>query len=77
MNSFIEYFYNIQTDKIIYNKKYYSFTYHGYIYKLYVLDEKVNINFLIEIEKKLLGHTLISEIIFNRNNQIITNYNGN
>jgi len=75
MNSFMEYFYNIHSDDIIYNDKYYTFMYEGYIYRLYIVDENINTNFLINLDKRLLGHTLINEIIVNRNNEIISNYN--
>ena len=33
MNNFIEFFYNMKIDKIIYNDKYYSFLYNNYFYK--------------------------------------------
>ena len=39
MNNFIEYFYGIKIDKVIYNSKYYSFIYNGYIYR-YDNEEK-------------------------------------
>lgn len=78
MNNFIEYFYNIKIDKIIYNHKYYSFIYNGYTYKLYIYDNYNynNINMLMELNNKLIGVTLLSEIIYNRNNEIISVYNG-
>lgn len=76
MNNFIEYFYNIKIDKVIYNHKYYSFIYNGYTYKLYIYDNYNNINMLMELNNKLIGVTLLSEIIYNRNNEIISVYNG-
>lgn len=76
MNNFIEYFYNIKIDKIIYSNKYYSFIYNGYTYKLYIYDNYSNINMLMDLNNKLLGVTLLSEIIYNRNNEIISVYNG-
>ena len=76
MNNFIEYFYGIRVDKVIYDSKYYSFIYNGYIYKLYIYDDDSNINFLYEINRMLVKNTLMSEIIINRNNEIISNYNG-
>ena len=36
--NFIKYFYGIDIDRVIYNDKYYSFIYGGYIYRLYVYD---------------------------------------
>lgn len=76
MNNFIEYFYNIKIDKVIYNHKYYSFIYNGYTYKLYIYDNYNNINMLMELNNKLIGVTLLSEIIYNINNEIISVYNG-
>ena len=77
MNNFIEYFYGIKIDKVIDNNKYYSFVYNEYIYKLFVYDDnKNNINFLYDINKQLIGNTLMSEIIINNNNEILSNYNG-
>ena len=76
MNNFIEYFYGIKISKIIYNDMYYSFIYNKYIYKLYMIDNDVNINFAVNVDKLLLGHTLISEIIINKDNNYISSYNG-
>ena len=75
MNNFIYYFYNIQVNDIVCNNKYCSFLYNGYVYKLYVIDENINNDFLIELDKRLLGNTLINEIIFNRDGKIISSYN--
>lgn len=72
----MEYFYNIKVDKIIYSDKYYSFMYKGYIYKLYIYDGYSNIELLQELNNKLVKVTLLSEIIYNRNNEIISTYNG-
>lgn len=77
MNNFVEYFYNIKVDKVIYHNKYYSFTYNGYLYRLYIYEENYNnIKFLYEINKELIGNTLMSEIILNMNGDIISSYNG-
>lgn len=76
MNNFIEYFYNIKVDKVIYNNKYYSFMNNGYFYRLYIYGDDSNVNFLYEVNKRLVGNTLMSEIIVNRNNEIISAYNG-
>ena len=77
MNNFIKYFYGINIDKVIYNDKYYSFMYNGYIYKLYTYEGNYNnIKFLYDINKALVGNTLMSEIIVNKNNDVISNYNG-
>ena len=76
MNNFIEYFYGIKIQKVIFNEKYYSFIHNGYIYRLYVYNENNDINFLYDTNKRLIGYTLMSEIIPNQNNEIISNYNG-
>lgn len=75
MNNFLKYFYGIKAEKIIFSGEYYSFMYNGYIYKLYILDTSINVDFLIDTNKKLLRNTLISEIISNRNNEAISVYN--
>lgn len=75
MNNFIEYFYGIKIQKVIFNEKYYSFIYDGYIFRLYVCDDDSDIKFLYDTNKKLTGHTLMSEIILNRNNEVISCYN--
>lgn len=77
MNNFIEYFYNIKVDKVIYNDKYYSFIYNDYIYRLYIYEDNINnIKSLYEINKLLVGSTLMSEIIINNKNEILSEYNG-
>ena len=63
MNNFIEYFYGIKVDKIVYEKNSYSFIYNRYFYKLYVFDNSSNTDFLINVNKKMLGNPLVSEII--------------
>ena len=77
MKNFIEYFYNIKIDKIFYEKDYYFFTYSGYTYKLYALTSEYDVNFLLYINQKMLINTLVSEIIFNKNMEIISVYNEN
>lgn len=77
MNNFIEYFYKIKIDKAIYNDKYYSFSYNGYIYRLYIYDDSYNnLKSLYGINKRLVENTLMSEIIVNINNDIVSSYNG-
>jgi len=75
MNNFLEYFYGIKVQKIIFSDEYYSFIYNGYVYKLYIYDTSIDINFLVDINNKLLVNTLVSEIIINRNNEAISVYN--
>lgn len=75
MNNFIELFYDIKVDKVIYNNKYYSFIYNGYVYRLYIIDGNINIKSLYEINKRLVGNTLMSEIIVNMNGEIVSSYN--
>ena len=77
MNNFIKYFYGMNVDKVIYNEKYYSFVYQGYIFRLYPYhDSYRNVNSLYELNLKLVGNTLMSEIVVNRNNEVVTSYNG-
>ncbi len=77
MNNFIEYFYGIKTDRVIYNDKYYSFSYNGYVHKLYIYDgDYKSLKELYETNKKLVVNTLMSEIIINKNNDLISMYNG-
>ena len=75
MNNFIYYYYNIKIEDLKYHKKYYTFIYNEYLYRLYIIDEPINNNFIIDIERRLLGHTLVNEIIFNKNKEIISIYN--
>ena len=72
MINFIEYFYNIKVDKIIYEKGYYSFSYKNNLYKLYIYNENMDINSLYKINRAMLNSTLVSEIILNKNNEIIS-----
>ena len=64
MNNFIEYFYGIQTGKVIYNDKYYSFIHNGYVYRLYIYEDNPSLmKFLYDTNMMLVGNTLMSEII--------------
>lgn len=76
MNNFIEYFYGIKADKILYNDNYYSFVYDGYLHRLYfITDDYEQIKLIYEINKFLVTKTLVSEILLNINNDIVSNYN--
>ena len=72
MNNFIYYYYNIKIDDIKYHEKYYTFTHNGYTHRLYITRDNINQNFIIELNQKLLGNTLINEIILNKNKEIIS-----
>ena len=77
MNNFVKYFYGIDIDKVIYNDKYYSFIYNGYIYRLYVYDNNYgDVKVLYDVNNRRVGNTLMSEIIINQNNEVISSYNG-
>lgn len=76
MNNFIEYFYGIKIDKVFMLDKYYSFLYNDYLYRLYIYNYDIDLKNLYDINRKLIGNTLMSEIIINKNNDIISNYNG-
>lgn len=76
MNSFIEYFYGIKIDKVIYSDTYYSFFNNGYVYRLYIYDGNYeDLKKLYDISKTLVGNTLISEIIINKNNELVSIHN--
>ena len=76
MNNFIKFFYNIDIDKVIYNEKYYSFIYEDYTYRIYIYDDiKNNVRFMTEVNKLLIRNTLMSEIIFNKDNEALSLYN--
>ena len=76
MNNFIEYFYGIKINKIIYNDNYYSFIYNGYVYKLYVFEDSYNnLNMLYDINVILVNNLLMSEIIINKDKQILSYFN--
>ena len=77
MNNFIKYFYDLDIEKVIYNNKYYSFLYNGFVYKLYVYDDDNDkINILYNVNKSLINNTLMSEIIVNNKGEIVSYYNG-
>ena len=76
MNNFIEYFYGIKIQNVIYNDKYYSFIYNCYVYRLYIYENDVDISFLYNINKQLINNTLMSQIILNKDNNVISSYNG-
>lgn len=74
MNNFVDYFYNMNINEIKYHGKYYSFIYKGFTYKLYLIDDNINVNYMLNINKRLIGHTLSSEIIMNKDYQYISKY---
>lgn len=77
MNNFIEYFYGIKADKFVYKDNYYSFIYNGHLYRLYPFNDSYErIKSIYEVNKMLVSNSLMSEILVNRNNDIISSYNG-
>ena len=74
MNNFVDYFYNMNINDIKYQGNYYSFIYKGFTYKLYLVDNNININYMLNINKRLIRHTLSSEIIINKDNEYISKY---
>ena len=75
MNNFVDYFYDIKTDMIVNNDRdFYSFIYNGYEYRLYIVDKNININTLFDIDRQLVGKTLVGKIIVNKNGNIISTY---
>ena len=76
MCNFIDYFYGIKIDNIEFDNKNYFFIYKGYLYELYVIDTEIDINLVVNINKAMVGRTLISKIIVNQLGNYISNYNG-
>ena len=76
MCNFIDYFYGIKIDNIEFDNKNYFFIYKGYLYKLYAIDTEIDINLVVNINKAMVGRTLISKIIVNQLGNYISNYNG-
>ena len=66
MNNFVDYFYNMRVEKVLFHNKHYSFMYNENLYRIYPVDNNININTIVNINKRLLGHTLVSEIIVNK-----------
>ena len=76
MCNFIDYFYGIKIDNIEFDNKNYFFIYKGYLYKLYAIDNGIDINLVVNINKAMVGRTLISKVIVNQLGNYISNYNG-
>ena len=76
MNNFIDYFYCLKVNDISDKEKYFEFVYNNYIYKLYVYDANQDINMLVNINRQMLGRTLVSEIVLNKDGKAISPYNG-
>ena len=70
MSNFIEYFYNIKIDKLNNEGIFYSFNYNGYTYRLYIFDDNINIEDITYTNNNLVGNTLMSEIIYNKENML-------
>lgn len=77
MKNFLEYFYNIKTEDIFELNNTYEFTYQKNKYKLYINEFIPNPTLTYNICKSLKYNSLISEIILNKDNNIITTYNNN
>ncbi len=75
MKNFLDYFYDIKVNDIYDEKKYYSFYFNNYLYRLYIYDELNDLNILFNICERLSYNTLISIIIKNRYSDIISSYN--
>lgn len=77
MKNFLEYFYNIKIDNINKHNNFYEFIYQKNKYKLYINEFIPNPTLTYNISKSLKYNSLISEIILNKDNNIITTYNNN
>lgn len=76
MKNFIEYFYNVKIDNITMEDKFYTFYSNDSLYKLYVYEDYGDINLIYNINRKMINNTLVSEIIVNKDNEIVSIYNG-
>lgn len=77
MNNFIKFFYNMKVTNTNFINNYYEFNHNNNYYRLYILNEEYNIynyNNIYTINKELINNTLISEIILNKDKNIITTY---
>lgn len=77
MNNFIKFFYNMKVTNTNFINNYYEFNHNNNYYRLYILNEEYNIynyNNIYTINKELTNNTLMSEIILNKDKNIITTY---
>lgn len=77
MNNFIKFFYNMKVTNTNFINNYYEFNHNNNYYRLYILNEEYNIynyNNIYAINKELINNTLMSEIILNKDKNIITTY---
>ena len=77
MNNFIKFFYNMKVTNTNFINNYYEFNHNNNYYRLYILNEEYNIynyNNIYTINKEIINNTLMSEIILNKDKNIITTY---
>lgn len=77
MKNFIKFFYNMKVTNTNFINNYYEFNHNNNYYRLYMLNEEYNIynyNNIYTINKELINNTLMSEIILNKDKNIITTY---
>ena len=77
MKNFIKFFYNMKVTNTNFINNYYEFNHNNNYYRLYILNEEYNIynyNNIYTINKELINNTLMSEIILNKDKNIITTY---
>ena len=77
MNNFIKFFYNMKVTNTNFINNYYEFNHNNNYYRLYILNEEYNIynyNNIYTINKELINNTLMSEIILNKDKNIINKY---
>ena len=78
MNNFIKFFYNMKVTNTNLIDNYYEFNYNNNYYRLYITNEGYNIynyNNIYNNNKELINNTLMSEVILNKDKNIITTYN--
>ena len=75
MNNFVDYFYDIKVDKLEFCDDYYSFIFRNNYYKLYLINDYININNVVNINNYLVNNTLVSKIIKNKDGKYVSSYN--
>ena len=78
MNNFIKFFYNMKVTNTNLIDNYYEFNYNNNYYRLYITNEGYNIynyNNIYNNNKELINNTLMSQVILNKDKNIITTYN--
>ena len=54
MNNFVAYFYKMNVKEVIHHNNYYYFVYNNYLYHLYEVDNNIDVNYMINMNKCLI-----------------------